>query len=93
MLAYALRRLVLAIPLVLGITLISFMVIHLAPGEPGQTPGEMVTAEAKRAYEQLKVEYHLDRPLPEQYWIWLKRLDSTSLRRASCASSRDANSR
>jgi peptide/nickel transport system permease protein len=82
MLAYALRRLVLAIPLILGITLISFMVIHLAPGEPGQTPGEMVTAEAKRAYEQLKVEYHLDRPLPEQYWIWLKRLARLDLGRS-----------
>jgi peptide/nickel transport system permease protein len=82
MLAYAFRRLVLAIPLMLGITLISFMVIHLAPGEPGQTPGEMVTAEAKRAYEQLKVEYHLDRPLPEQYWIWLKRLARLDLGRS-----------
>ncbi len=43
MFGYALRRLVLAIPLLIGITLISFVVIHLAPGEPtefgtGDTP-------------------------------------------------------
>lgn len=82
MLAYALRRLLLAVPLMLGITLISFMVIHLAPGEPGQVPGEMVTAEAKRAYEQLKVEYHLDKPLPVQYWIWLQRIARLDLGRS-----------
>ena len=34
MLGYALRRLILAIPLLIGITFISFIVIHLAPGEP-----------------------------------------------------------
>ena len=34
MLAYALRRLLLAVPLLLGITFVSFIVIHLAPGEP-----------------------------------------------------------
>ena len=34
MLGYALRRLVLAVPLLIGITLVSFVVIHLAPGEP-----------------------------------------------------------
>src|SRR3989475_27515 len=43
MLGYALRRLILAIPLLIGITLISFSVIHLAPREPtelatGDTP-------------------------------------------------------
>ena len=34
MLGYALRRLVLAMPLLIGITFVSFLVIHLAPGEP-----------------------------------------------------------
>ncbi len=34
MLLFALRRLLLAIPLLIGITFISFIVIHLAPGEP-----------------------------------------------------------
>ena len=34
MLGYALRRLILAIPLLIGITFVSFLVIHLAPGEP-----------------------------------------------------------
>ena len=34
MLLYVLRRLVLAVPLLIGITFVSFFVIHLAPGEP-----------------------------------------------------------
>jgi len=34
MLWYALRRLVLAVPLLIGITFVSFLVIHLAPGDP-----------------------------------------------------------
>ena len=34
MILYAARRLVLALPLLLGITFISFMIIHLAPGDP-----------------------------------------------------------
>jgi len=36
MFLYALRRLLLAIPLLIGITFISFLVIHLAPGTPGE---------------------------------------------------------
>ena len=36
MLGYALRRLLLALPLLLGITFVSFTVIHLAPGEPAE---------------------------------------------------------
>ena len=31
---FALRRFLLAIPLLIGITFVSFLVIHLAPGEP-----------------------------------------------------------
>ena len=34
MFPYAIRRLILALPLLFGITLISFFVIHLAPGDP-----------------------------------------------------------
>src|SRR4029450_10619405 len=34
MLPYALRRLILALPLLVGITLISFVLMHMAPGEP-----------------------------------------------------------
>jgi peptide/nickel transport system permease protein len=74
MLAYALRRLLLAVPLLIGITFVSFLVIHLAPGDPAEMQTGDLSVEAKRAYEQLRVEFGLDKPLPVQYWNWLMRL-------------------
>src|SRR5262245_54493752 len=75
MLVYALRRLLLAVPLLIGITFVSFMVIHLAPGSPVELQqGDMEarsTAEAQKALIEL---YGLDKPLPVQYWNWLSRL-------------------
>jgi peptide/nickel transport system permease protein len=61
------------IPLIFGITLITFIVIHLAPGSPVEVQTEMslkVTAQAK---ENLKKLYGLDKPLHIQYLEWLKR--------------------
>ena len=76
MLAYALRRLVLAIPLLIGITFVSFVVIHLAPGDPTQviTGGDPSLVHDPKLYQQLIQEYGLDKPLHVQYWNWLKRL-------------------
>lgn len=73
---YALRRLILAVPLLLGITFISFMVIHLAPGDPVeyQTGGELNVASSAQAQQMLRQLYGLDQPLPVQYWRWLTRI-------------------
>ena len=75
MLAYALRRLLLAVPLLLGITFISFMVIHLAPGDPVEVQsGDMAERNIREAYKALREMYGLDKPLYEQYWNWLSRI-------------------
>jgi peptide/nickel transport system permease protein len=76
MLAYALRRLLLAVPLLLGITLVSFVVIHLAPGDPVEmmTGGDPSTVHNPELYKQLIKEFDLDKPLLVQYWKWLSRL-------------------
>jgi peptide/nickel transport system permease protein len=75
MLAYALRRLLLAVPLLLGITFISFMVIHLAPGDPVEIQsGDMTERNIREAYTALRELYGLDKPLHEQYWNWLTRI-------------------
>ena len=72
MLRYALRRVVLAIPLLLGITLISFFVIHLAPGEPTELgTGDTPIQSDKEVRERLRQMYGLDKPLPVQYWSWV----------------------
>jgi peptide/nickel transport system permease protein len=75
MLGYALRRLILAIPLLIGITFVSFLVIHLAPGEPVENQsGESSTQSDAKLRERLREIYGLDKPLHVQYWSWVTRL-------------------
>jgi peptide/nickel transport system permease protein len=75
MLWYALRRLVLALPLLIGITFISFAVIHLAPGEPVDLQaGSMNAKSSAQARQLLREMYGLDQPIATQYWNWLGRL-------------------
>ena len=75
MLGYALRRLILAIPLLIGITFVSFLVIHLAPGEPVDIQSDESSARSDAKIKQLLIEtYGLDKPLHVQYWNWLTRL-------------------
>jgi peptide/nickel transport system permease protein len=75
MLWYALRRLVLAVPLLIGITFISFLVIHLAPGDPTEMQlGEMSAESSAQVRKMLNEIYELDKPLPVQYWRWLSRI-------------------
>ena len=74
MLLFAIRRLLLAIPLLIGITFISFVVISLAPGGPLDflTPEDPnASAEVK---QRLIQEFGLDQPVPVQYWQWLRRV-------------------
>jgi peptide/nickel transport system permease protein len=61
------------IPLVFGITLISFLVIHLAPGGPVEVEAEMSQKVSAQALDNLKKLYGLDKPLHEQYLDWLAR--------------------
>jgi len=74
MTAYALRRLIQAIPTLLGATLLGFALIHLAPGDPIQfyaaQSGGMTTDDIDR----LRHLYGLDLPLPIQYVNWLVQL-------------------
>jgi len=75
MFAYTLRRLLLAVPLLLGITFISFMVIHLAPGDPVEVQsGDMTERNIREAYKALREMYGFDKPLHVQYWNWLSRI-------------------
>ena len=76
MAVYLAKRLVGMVPLLLGIKLISFMVIHLAPGEPTGMATDLnpkITAEVR---QRLMSYYGLDKPLIVQYGLWLKRIVS-----------------
>jgi peptide/nickel transport system permease protein len=74
MLAYILKRLAFMIPMLFGITLISFAVIHLTPGEPGALGMEMNPKVTKEVRDRIRSFYGLDQPLHVQYYLWLKRI-------------------
>lgn len=72
MLGYVIRRLLAAIPIALGVSMICFGLVFLAPGDPIQT---LLPPDASaETVEQLKRLYGLDRPLPVQYLEWLWRV-------------------
>lgn len=73
MLTYLLKRLLMMIPLLFGITIITFVVIHLAPGNPVDIETEMSLDASDVARENLKKLYGLDKPLYEQYFDWVSR--------------------
>jgi len=58
----------------LGITLITFVVIHLAPGEPVEMQLAMNPKVSAKARERMREFYGLDKPLHIQYVNWLGRL-------------------
>ena len=74
MLHYLLKRLFMLVPLMLGITLITFVVIHLAPGEPVEMQTAMNPKISAKTRERLREYYGLDKPLHVQYGKWLGRL-------------------
>jgi len=71
---YLFKRLLGMLPLLLGITIISFGIMHVAPGEPAITGQEFNPKVSAQDIERLRSYYGLDKPLYEQYWRWLKRL-------------------
>lgn len=76
---YLIRRLLLVIPTFLGISIITFLIVQMAPGspiflkvhKPGSAGGSAITQEA---IEQTKKLYGLDKPLPVRYVLWLGKL-------------------
>ncbi|MCA1906514.1 MAG: ABC transporter permease [Desulfarculus sp.] len=74
MLTYLAKRLGMMAPLVIGITFISFLVMHLAPGSPTDIMTDLNPKVSDLARERLTKLYGLDQPVHVQYWTWLKRL-------------------
>ena len=63
-----------AVPQLIGITLVSFMVIHLAPGSVSEAVYGLNPQVSSQAREKLDKLYGLDRPVLEQYKDWALRL-------------------
>lgn len=71
---YLAKRLLMMIPLLIGITLISFVVIHLAPGEPTDMQTDLNPEAGIELKNRLRAQYGLDQPLVVQYGLWIKRI-------------------
>lgn len=78
---YILRRLALIVPLLFGITLITYVIINLAPGDPITAlinPEEMnVRSQAELA--ELREQLGLNQPIPVRYAIWLREVATGNL--------------
>ena len=71
MLRYVIRRLILLVPILLGLSILVFVWIRALPGGPAQALlGERATPETVAAIEH---QYGLDEPVYVQYWRFLKR--------------------
>lgn len=87
---YLLRRLFLMIPTLLGITVVCFAIINLAPGSPleqklaqikfgaqvsgGSGGGAGDSVVSEEVIEALRIQYGFDKPLYMRYLIWLKNI-------------------
>jgi peptide/nickel transport system permease protein len=72
MINYILKRLLGMIPVLLGVTVLSFAIISLAPGK-FSTLDQAMNPKVSPEYQiRLTKAFNLDKPLPVRYWLWLK---------------------
>src|SRR5450756_2040212 len=70
--SFVLHRLLLRIPVAVGVTVVVFFMIHLIPGDPARTI--LGIHATPRAIAILHEQWGLNRPLISQYWLFLHRL-------------------
>ena len=69
MFRYAIRRLLLIIPTLIGVSILTFALSRVVPGDPARlAAGAQATPEM---YEQIRAEFGLDKSIPEQYWTYV----------------------
>lgn len=71
MTAYIIRRMLFLIPLLLGLSIVMFTIIRLAPGDPALAMMSPSAASNPQYLEQTRKNLGLDEPLPVQYLTWL----------------------
>jgi peptide/nickel transport system permease protein len=74
MMQYVLKRVLWMGPLLLGISLISFLIMHLAPGDITTTEASFNPKTSQESIQKLRKLYHLDEPVLYQYGYWLQRM-------------------
>jgi peptide/nickel transport system permease protein len=69
MIWYIIKRLLQLAPVIIGVTLIAFSLIHIAPGDPARTMlGQHAT---QKEINEIRDKYGLDEPIIVQYGLWL----------------------
>ncbi len=74
MLKYLIKRVLWMIPMLIGISLISFFIMHLAPGDITSTESAFDPKSSEESRQKLRELYNLDKPVIEQYGLWLRRM-------------------
>src|SRR5918999_4478003 len=70
MLRFVVRRLMLLVPILIGLSILVFLWLRALPGGPAEALlGERATAET---IAQIERQYGLDEPVYEQYWSYVK---------------------
>ena len=77
---YLLKRILLFIPTLIAITIVTFAISRLAPGDPAETKvgigggGDRVVNQqvTEEMVQMIRAQWNLDKPIPEQYFIWMK---------------------
>lgn len=70
--AFLARRLLKATGVVLGVVIVAFFVVRLAPGDPASVIAGQSGAADAQFMEQLRRQFGLDQPLPVQLWLYVK---------------------
>lgn len=87
MLKYILKRVGMGLVTIFAITTITFFIMHNIPGNPFAKEGKMT----KAVYNNLMSYYNLDKPLGEQYLIYLKNLSHFDLGPSTKSKTRTVN--
>lgn len=74
MIRYILKRLFWMVPLLVGISLVSFLIMHLAPGDITTSEASFNPKASQESVQKLRALYHLDEPVLTQYGYWIKRM-------------------
>jgi peptide/nickel transport system permease protein len=69
MLTYLLKRLLYVLPVAFGVSVVCFLLVHIAPGDP--LSAVLPPDASAQMQEEMRRIYGFDRPLPIQYGLWL----------------------
>ena len=74
MIKYLIKRVLWILPMLIGISLISFFIMHLAPGDVTSNEGSFNPRASEESRQKLREIYNLDKPVIIQYGLWVKRI-------------------